>query len=171
LRIADMIENLQIEGRDRRGRLLSHVRALLMLATAPLRPTAELVGQLKFATPTSWRTFENRLSDARRMAAPHAESAERKHTAYHLESITGLLNFLLLIAVADLRIVIHHAQMKSFEQTVKICTTDPMPLLVAVLRRYQMRGILHGPWREWPCRQEKALDNLPLEDHQPRCTG
>lgn len=34
--------------------------------------------------------------------------------------------------------------MGSFEQTVKICTTDPMPLLVNVIRKYQGDGIYVG---------------------------
>lgn len=78
LEIAALVDDLHVEGRDRRRNLLIHLRGLLLSATAHLRPPAGFVEEINFALPTSWRTFQKRLSETRRVVASHANPAQSK---------------------------------------------------------------------------------------------
>ena len=60
--LADMLDDLSIEGKLRRKQFLSHMRQILLfVAASSVDPTE----QIKFATPSSYEIFESRLANVR----------------------------------------------------------------------------------------------------------
>ena len=53
--VQDMVSDLHIEGRERRGSCLRHLQTLLSLVCS-----SDSKNDVEFSTPTCWKTFESR---------------------------------------------------------------------------------------------------------------
>jgi hypothetical protein len=108
--IKNLQQELQIHGRERRGKLLTFLRHLLMAAAAG---NANMHDTIVRCTPRTWRAFEARFPSQ----LPSLGTAIHRHKIQY-EKGRGVLG------------------------TLEVATTDPLPVLLASLIKYEDEAYL-----------------------------